>query len=521
MGAQCSPASDPTFQKAWGDMPSDGEIVITRDRIVVTRKRALPPLEIASRLVDLDRKGSIPDEKDQGMHSSGGLGNASRGSDPALVQVDSGGRTSNASVQSVIRFPKSVSEVSLENSGTVRRFGKSDSVVSLENGDTVRRVGTDRSDDSVFTTNGLGTLGTLAGSPTLQSLAKAPIPEEETAPEIVISNEAPPVQVEIATLERDENAHNPFPRMRRQNDSMLSLPGAPTLDDGEESDAEWAAHERNPTTIFDTLSTPLPSPKRDDLENLDQQWEAQDREAVELSKKALDDLAEEAKANESPKEDPKEEGLKKPNALSTIKIPTGGIGGDEVRKKKKLVRDGSMPIENEFGKAMLKKLATKHEQKGKMEMQVFFTRKKKGNEWPHLVVTVGEDWPWIKVIRKSLATIQKNLKKGDRNGTHDWVFGYHPNKDIRRMRKELKVLLGNRGLEFRDGLLKKHVKEATKEFVNKIWVIQKTPKSNPASRREKGNKARGKSSQVHRRGMSVKSANKNPPSRRAKSAGNV
>merc|ERR1719461_540315 len=158
-----------------------------------------------------------------------------------------------------------------------------------------------------------------------------------------------------------------------------------------------------------------------------------------------------------------------------------------------------MPIHNEDGRVILKKLATSHEQKGARECQVFFTPRNPTRQWPHLIVTVGETWPWIKIMRKSLATIQKSIKKGDRKGTHDWVFGYHPNKDIRKIRKELKVLLGNGGLEFRDGLLKKKVNAATKDFVNKIWVIQKDPRG-----------GRQRSRSPNPRGRSLKTAKPDP-----------
>merc|ERR1719461_1558476 len=124
-----------------------------------------------------------------------------------------------------------------------------------------------------------------------------------------------------------------------------------------------------------------------------------------------------------------------------------------------------MPIHNEDGRVILKKLATRHEQKGARECQVFFTPRNPTKQWPHLVVTVGESWPWIKIMRKSLAQVQRTLKKGDRGGSHDWVFNYHPNKEIKKIRKELKVLLGARGLEFVGGNLKKPISAATKDFV--------------------------------------------------------
>merc|ERR1712176_382022 len=80
-------------------------------------------------------------------------------------------------------------------------------------------------------------------------------------------------------------------------------------------------------------------------------------------------------------------------------------------------------------------------------------------------------------MRKSLAQVQRTLKKGDRGGSHDWVFNYHPNKEIKKIRKELKVLLGARGLEFVGDNLKKPISAATKDFVNKVWILPKKAKS--------------------------------------------
>ena len=76
-------------------------------------------------------------------------------------------------------------------------------------------------------------------------------------------------------------------------------------------------------------------------------------------------------------------------------------------------------------------------------------------------------------MRKSIAELQRAINKGDRDGTHDWVFGYHPNKEVRKIKKELKILFGRRAIEFRDSNLKKPIKSMTKDFVNKLWILQK------------------------------------------------
>jgi len=131
------------------------------------------------------------------------------------------------------------------------------------------------------------------------------------------------------------------------------------------------------------------------------------------------------------------------------------------------------PVLTATGAVLPKKIATVYEQKGKLECHVYFTPRTSAEIWPRLVVTVNEDWSFLKVIRKSIAEIQRAIKKGDRDGTHDWVFAYHPNKEVYKIKKELRVLFGATAIEFRDSNLKKKIKTMTKDFVNKVWVLQK------------------------------------------------
>jgi len=145
------------------------------------------------------------------------------------------------------------------------------------------------------------------------------------------------------------------------------------------------------------------------------------------------------------------------------------------------------PLKTTNGAVLPKKIATMYEQKGKLECHVYFTPRTSAEIWPRLVVTVYEDWDFLKVMRKSIAEIQRAIKKGDRDGTHDWVFEYHPNKQVGKIRKELRVLFGGTAIEFRDSNLKKNIKTMTKEFVNKMWVLQK---------KGTGGKARGKSLRI-------------------------
>lgn len=131
------------------------------------------------------------------------------------------------------------------------------------------------------------------------------------------------------------------------------------------------------------------------------------------------------------------------------------------------------PVLTSNGAVLPRKIATVYEQKGKLECHVYFTPRTSAEIWPRLVVTVNEDWNFLKVIRKCIAEIQRAIKMGDRDGTHDWVFAYHPNNQVRKIKKELRVLFGATAIEFRDSNLKKKIKTMTNDFVNKMWVLQK------------------------------------------------
>jgi len=170
-------------------------------------------------------------------------------------------------------------------------------------------------------------------------------------------------------------------------------------------------------------------------------------------------------------------------------------------------RNDSGVITNEDGAILAKKLATQAEQKGMRECHVYFTPRTSAEIWPPLVVTVGEEWDFVKVMRKSIANYQRSMRKGERDGTHEWLFEYHPNKDIKRIRKELKVLFGPKVISFRDSNLRKKLKDVSREFINKMWILQKDddkpgkarvrtksfPKSSKSLRGSKSNVMRNRS----------------------------
>lgn len=136
-------------------------------------------------------------------------------------------------------------------------------------------------------------------------------------------------------------------------------------------------------------------------------------------------------------------------------------------------RKNSQVLQNEQGVLLKKKLATQLEQKGMRECHVYFTPRTSAEIWPPLIVTVGEEWDFVKVMRKSIAELQRCINKGDRDGTHDWLFDYHPNKNIKEIKNDLKVLFGPKVICFRCSHLKKCIKDVTTDFINKVWILQK------------------------------------------------
>jgi len=171
-----------------------------------------------------------------------------------------------------------------------------------------------------------------------------------------------------------------------------------------------------------------------------------------------------------------------PFCSSNVNTMTNEDKGASMQK-----RDKPVVIRNEDGAVLAKKLATQAEQKGMRECHVYFTPRTSAEIWPPLVVTVGEDWSFLKVMRKSIANYQRSISKGERDGTHDWLFEYHPNKDVKKIRTELKVLFGPKVISFRGSHLRKNVKDVTKDFINKMWILQKNDDKQGKARVRKNN----------------------------------
>jgi len=127
---------------------------------------------------------------------------------------------------------------------------------------------------------------------------------------------------------------------------------------------------------------------------------------------------------------------------------------------------------SESGTVISKKLATQEELDGAILAHVYFTTGRCGI-WPPFIISVPKDYNFMKLMRKALAGMQKTIRKGERP-SHDWIFKYHVNKQIPKMRKELKVLFGRKKVEFRGTNLNKGLESAKLDpLVNRFWILQK------------------------------------------------
>jgi len=127
---------------------------------------------------------------------------------------------------------------------------------------------------------------------------------------------------------------------------------------------------------------------------------------------------------------------------------------------------------SESGTVISKKLATQEELHGAILAHVYFTTARSG-KWPPFIISVPKDYNFMKLMRKAIAGMQKTIKKGERP-CHDWIFKYHVNKQVPKMRKELKVLFGGKKVEFRGTNLNKGLESAKLDpLVNRFWILRK------------------------------------------------
>jgi len=240
----------------------------------------------------------------------------------------------------------------------------------------------------------------------------------------------------------------PVKRERVKILSERELPEGKTPD-GDESD-EWDLKaddiERMPTTIFSTATTPRNS--KDKQKSAGSLTKVHENKVLEAALRL-------AKVGAIPQQ-PKEEDL-----------PVDGRG-----RRQTLVTTAT-------GKVISKKLATAEELEGCIIAHIFFSTMRGGRNYPPLIISIPKDWPFIKMMRKALAGMQKTINKGERP-SHDWIFNYHVNKDKPKIKKELKVLVGDKKVEYRGANLKKKLEAAALEpFVNRFWILPRKAEKNP------------------------------------------
>jgi hypothetical protein len=127
------------------------------------------------------------------------------------------------------------------------------------------------------------------------------------------------------------------------------------------------------------------------------------------------------------------------------------------------------------GEVISKKLATQEELDGAIIAHVYFTTARSG-KWPPFIISVPKDYNFMKLMRKAIAGMQKTIRKGERP-SHDWLFKYHVNRQIPKMRSELKVLFGRKKVEFRGTNLNKGLESAKLDpVVNRFWILPKKSK---------------------------------------------
>jgi len=211
-------------------------------------------------------------------------------------------------------------------------------------------------------------------------------------------------------------------------------------EESEEWDEKKHEYERQPTTLFDTATTP--------------RGKKQTRER-KLSKVEENKIIEHAERLEKVGAIPKQE-----------ELPVDGRG-----RRQTLVTTAT-------GKVITKKLATAEELEGCIIAHMFFCTMRGNKNFPPLIITVPRDWPFIKMMRKALAGMQKTINKGERP-SHDWIYNYHVNKDKPKIMKDLKVLVGDKKVEYRGSNLKKKLETAALEpFVNRFWILPRKAEKN-------------------------------------------
>jgi len=214
-------------------------------------------------------------------------------------------------------------------------------------------------------------------------------------------------------------------------------------------DEKTPEYDRMPTTVFETLTTPRKKKSSKRLKIIDE------KKALEAAQRHEQEVTDAAAR------------LEKVGAIP---------------KQEELLMDGrgrrQTMVTTATGKVISKKLATAVELEGCIIAHIFFSTMRGNRNFPPLVVTIPKNWPFIKMMRKGMAGMQKTIKKGERP-SHDWIYKYHVNKDVSKMRKDIKILFGDKKIEYRGSNLNKKIETAALEpFVNRFWILPRKVEKN-------------------------------------------
>jgi len=116
-----------------------------------------------------------------------------------------------------------------------------------------------------------------------------------------------------------------------------------------------------------------------------------------------------------------------------------------------------------------------------IQVQAHFTPVSQRMKHSPISVFAKISWPFLTLIRKAMADKQRNTIKGE-NSMFDWVFKYNVNKDIPKIKSEIKILFGPRFIEFRGSNLKKKISDflgnqtGGASFMIHVWVLPRHTK---------------------------------------------
>lgn len=135
-------------------------------------------------------------------------------------------------------------------------------------------------------------------------------------------------------------------------------------------------------------------------------------------------------------------------------------------------RTVQLKVRRSTGEMIKEKLLTQSDQPDKFQAHVYFTYKRAGDIVPNLVFHLPKNWTFLKLVRKSLAEIQRKTFEHDATNIL-WVHRYHPNRNLRKIKENIRIIFGEKGVSFRGSNLKKEIGPYLTKFINKFWLQER------------------------------------------------